>query len=313
MLDRLFSFFYKQINTFEKNFSNNACITYFIIQVILLGIVNFLIKFLSNVPGCEIVYIRTVLVYLINFALMTQYGIDPYPEDQRKMRFLIMRGVTTFLCTIFYVLSLKLLSIIEATTLYYTFSIWIGFFAWLLLSEKLSKYEILSSLFGIAGIVFIINPQLIFGSELEQTNDEYYKNIWGILAGLAGAICYTILFILIRRTKTQLHVTIYIQIYNLACLALAPIGVFYQGLYWLDWTEFGLIILMGFIEYVAQLCFNRGIQLEKTGKASIIGYLQIPLSFGIDLILEDVLYFPSIIGAILVFVSSIFMFIKPHN
>jgi len=313
MFSRFFSFFVSLINAFERRFGSKSCIAYFVLQTILLSLVNFLIKLLSNVPAFEIIYLRTVLIYLLNFMIMNQYSIDPYPEDQRKMKFLILRGIFNYLSTIFYVLSIKLLLILEATTLFYTFSIWMGFLSWFLLSEKLTKYEIFSSIFALAGIIFVIRPIGIFGLGNEETSEEYYWNFWGCCAGLSAAICYTVLFILIKRTKTQLNVFIYNQIYNLINLAISPIGIFYSGFVWIGWEECGLIVFMGLLHYCSQLCFNRGVQLEKTGKTSFLGYLQIALSFGFDVILGNYWYFTSIIGGVLVFLSSIFMVLKPDN
>ena len=181
MFERFFSAIINQIDAFEKTFGTNVCIAYFVIQIIFVAIVNFLIKFLTNVPAFEIIYLRSVLVYIFNFALMTEYGIDPYPEDQRKMRFLAMRGIFNFLSTGFYVLSIKILTVTEATSLYYTCTIWIGFLGWFLLKDRLSRYEILASLFGLAGIMFVIRPDIIFGLGKEETSEEYMMNFWGIL------------------------------------------------------------------------------------------------------------------------------------
>ena len=313
MLERFFAAIVGQVEGFETRLGTNVCLAYFIIQVILVAIVNFLVKFLTNVPAFEMLYLRSVLVYLFNFAIMTEYGIDPYPEDQRKMRFLAMRGIFNFLATCFYVLSIKILTVTEATTLFYTNSIWIGFLGWFLLKDRISRYEILASLFGFAGIMFVIRPDIIFGLGREETSVEYFMNFWGILAGVAASISFTVLFMLIRRTKTQLNILIYNQIYNLMNLVIAPIGVFYQGWYWVSWEEIGLIVLMGFLHYGSKLCFNRGIQLEKSGKASFLGYFQIFISFGIDVVLGIDVDLTSLIGGALVLVSAVFMFIKPQN
>ena len=224
-----------------------------------------------------------------------------------------MRGIFNFLATCFYVLSIKILTVTEATTLFYTNSIWIGFLGWFLLKDRISRYEILASLFGFAGIMFVIRPDIIFGLGREETSVEYFMNFWGILAGVAASISFTVLFMLIRRTKTQLNILIYNQIYNLMNLVIAPIGVFYQGWYWVSWEEIGLIVLMGFLHYGSKLCFNRGIQLEKSGKASFLGYFQIFISFGIDVVLGIDVDLTSLIGGALVLVSAVFMFIKPQN
>lgn len=313
MLDKLFAWFESKIDFWETRFGTKICPIYFLIQTILIALVNFLIKFLSNVPALQMIYLRSVLVYLFNFSIMTELSIDPYPEDQRKMRFLITRGAFNYFSTLFYVISIKILSIMEATTLFYTFSIWIGFLGWFLVKEKVTRYEVFASLFGFAGIMFVVRPSYIFGFDDTESSEVYLMNFWGIVAGLASAICFTVLFFMIKRTKTQLNILIYNQINNLCNLVITPIGVFYQGWYWIGWAEAVLIILMGFLHYGSQLCFIRGMQLEKSGKTSYVGYLQIPIAFGLDLILGVDLVLTSIIGGAIVFLSSFFLFIKPNN
>lgn len=312
MLEGFFTSFYEKIEEWENRAGNNAAVAYFVLQLVFVCAVNFLIKYLDNVPIFEMIYLRTIFVFLLNFLIMSELGIDPYPEDERKMRFLILRGVFNYLATIFYLMSLKVLSVTRSTSLFYTFSIWIGFVGYLLIKEKFTRYEFFSSLFGIAGLIFIVRPWIIFGEEESLVISYTTKDI-AIFLGVIASICYTVYYFLVRRTKIQLNILIYNQIYNLANMVLTPIGVFYEGFTWIGIEEALLILLMGFLHYFSQLCFNRGIQIDKTGKKSFLGYLQIFLSLGLDFILGIDVLLTTIIGAGLILASSFFLVFKSKN
>jgi drug/metabolite transporter (DMT)-like permease len=273
------------VNT--QKFGIDAGIFYMLMATLTFAAMGGLVKTLSlSFPSLEITFFRNIFgVVLIGYSLYRR----PMTTKGGKPLLLFFRGAIGFIALLAYFNNMANLPLGTAVTFNKTSPLFLAFFAWFFLGEKLPKTAIWALLFGFAGITMIAKPSGI----LEMDRDI----MLGLLSGVGAALAYTS----IRELKNHYDVrTIALSfmvvgavgpiiLMSLAEWIEAPTGydfliaqfIMPHGIAWL------YITAMGVFATASQLLMTKAYSLTQAGIVGTITYTQILFAVIIGTLLGD--------------------------
>ena len=125
------------------------------------SIMKFLVKYLyvnTNINSFEIGYWRSLISIILNLIYLSIVGVNLLSIKKSEVKYLMIRGFVGFLGLGCAFTALRLLTLSEATILFFTNPIFTTIFAFLILKERLKWYDAIICLSGFVGVVFMANP-----------------------------------------------------------------------------------------------------------------------------------------------------------
>jgi drug/metabolite transporter (DMT)-like permease len=218
-----------------------------------------------TLPSMDIVLYRGVVTLLLSYAVLRRQRITPIFGVQRKL--LVLRGVFGSLALAGFIFSLTHLPLGEATLIQYTNPVFAIILASFWYHERIGKRELSALVASLIGVVLISRPTVIFGGTASAI-----PTTW-VLISLGGAVCSGAAYATIRklsREKSQV-VVFYLPLLQV------PMALPFVVTRWRmpNPTEWALMIGAGVATQLAQTYMTRGLQIERTARATTAGYLQI--------------------------------------
>lgn len=217
----------------------------------------------ARLPTMEIVLARSLVVLALSAWTLRARRKTPW-GDERGL--LWLRGTLGFIaltCSYYAVIHLPLA---EATVIQYTNPVFTALLAAPALGESLRAAEVLLALVSLAGVVVVARPPFLGGAAAGLDS-------FAVAAALAGAIFSAAAYVMVRRLRREepLVVVFYFALVStLASLpAVIPTFVLPRG------SEWGILVAIGVTTHLGQVFLTRGLQRERAGRATAVGYLQI--------------------------------------
>lgn len=240
-------------------------------SALLFSLMSLLVKLAgSRLPSNQIVLARGVVCLVLSYGWLRAHGIPPWGNNRPALLLRGFFGTSALLC--FYY-TLVTLPFAESVVLQHLNPIFAALLAALFLGERIGGRLAVATFLCLAGVVAITRPATLFGgSDLAGNLPSL-----GIAAGLAGAVCSALVFVLIRSLgdkEDPLVVVFYFPLVTVPVvlpLALAQ-WVWPTPLEWLT------LLGVGITTQLAQVHMTRGVALEPAGRASSILYLQVALA-----------------------------------
>ncbi len=253
----------------------------------------------QSIPPLEVTFFRNIFgVLIIGTALLK----TPTTKSGGRVWLLIFRGIIGFLALIAYFYDMAYIPLGEAVTYNKTSPLFLAFFAWLFLGEKLNKNAIFALILGFVGIIFIAKP-------IGGTFDKY--DMLGIFSGIGAALAYTSIRELKNYYDTRTIAMSFMLAGTIGPLLLMITASFVDIPKELDFIlakfvmpkgiEWLYIVLLGTLATASQLMMTKAYSLTKAGIVGTITYSQIVFAVIIGTLLGDT--FPdtvTITGIILV-------------
>jgi drug/metabolite transporter (DMT)-like permease len=217
----------------------------------------------ARLPTMEIVLARSLVVLaLCLWGLRGRSGALPGKEP----RLLFVRGLvgfTALTCSYFSVIHLPLA---EATVIQYTNPVFTALLAAPVLGEAVHAAEILLALFGLFGVLLVARPPFLSGepSGLDSA---------AVSIALAGAVFSAGAYVMVRRLRTEEPLVTLFYFAFVSILGSLPVVI--RSFLLPHGTEWVLLLAVGLSTHVGQLCLTLGLQRERAGRATAVGYLQI--------------------------------------
>lgn len=217
----------------------------------------------------QIVLARGVVCSVLSLVWIHRAGIRPMFGTHRAA--LVLRGVfgTLGLICIYY--SVVTLPLAEAVVIQYTHPIMTALLAIPLLSERPDRRLLVAIALCSIGVVVITRPETLFGDGSADLAPL------GLAAGFAGALAAAIAYTLVRRLRDREAPLVIVLYFPLVTVPMALPLAATQWL-WPTATEWLLLLGVGVTTQVAQVHLTHGLTLEKAGKATSIGYIQVALA-----------------------------------
>lgn len=168
----------------------------------------------TNMTAFEIVFMRGITDLLITSVICRVIGVDVLdikPEHRFAIRIRMFFAAASAFFTF---LTVQINPISIATTLTFTSPIFTSIFAYIVISEKLSKYDVINIISCTIGLLLMSNP---FGDIKGNTT------VLGVTVGVLAAVTVAGSFTAVRVVAINFHFLVPMFYYCLATTAFSPI------------------------------------------------------------------------------------------
>jgi len=231
------------------------------------SIMGLLVKLAGRRLGSmEIVLSRGVITLALSWWALRHVGVSPWGKNRRLLAVRGTLGSTALLC---YFYSLVHLPLGEATLIQNMNPVFATLLAAVILDEFIRAPEILCLVASLVGVMFIAHPSWLFGAAVAAPAAPL-----DIAIALLGALCSGAAYTLVRKMRGAEHPLVIV--FYLPLLSV-PISLPFALMEW-QWpnaVEWALLLGVGITTQLAQVSMTRGLQLERTARATTTGYLQV--------------------------------------
>jgi drug/metabolite transporter (DMT)-like permease len=231
------------------------------------SIMGLLVKLAGRRLGSmEIVLSRGVLTLGLSWWSLRRLGVSPWGTQRRLLVVRGTLGSTALLC---YFYSLVHLPLGEATLIQNMNPVFATVLAAIILDEALRAPEILCLVASLVGVVFVAHPSWLFGAPTMVAESR-----WPVVIALLGALCSGAAYTLVRKMRSTEHPLVIVFYLPLLSVPISlPLAL--AEWQWPTAWEWVLLVGVGITTQLAQVSMTRGLQLERTARATTTGYLQV--------------------------------------
>jgi drug/metabolite transporter (DMT)-like permease len=230
------------------------------------SIMSVLVKLAGRrLPSMEIVFFRGLLTLVLSVAIVKRAGLRPVLGTHRRL--LLQRGILGAAALACFLFSLTHLPLGEATLIQYTNPIWAILVAHWWFGERMGRGEWIALSASLAGVLLITRPAFLFGGAASEIP------VGHALIALMGAAFSGSAYATIRQMPAE-HPEIVVLYLPLMSI---PMSLPFIAANWRVPTGVEVLLLIGIAvaTQTAQTYMTRGLQVEKTARATTVGYVQI--------------------------------------
>lgn len=212
----------------------------------------------------EILFFRSVIgVCIILFFLVKKNLL--HEINLKEIRTHLKRNLAHFIGQNLWLYALASITLAEVTSLEFTMPIWIVFFSYLMLNEKLDKYKIISVCIGFVGVLITVRP------DIETLN-------LGLIAAAISAIMFALTNIYTRKlTRTESTLSILFFLTSMQ-LVFGLITSLLDGQLDIPTNENIIwIVTIGFAGLGAHYCITTALSLAPPTVVAPIDLLRLPI------------------------------------
>jgi drug/metabolite transporter (DMT)-like permease len=221
----------------------------------------------AGVPLFEIVLARSLVVAVLSGAKLVHDGKG---FRGREPGLLLLRGVLGFGALTCFYYAVVQLPLADATVIHFMNPVFTAFFAAAVLGEHLGVREALLVLASLGGVVMVSRPGFLFGGGGLAPLP--------VLVGLCGAVLSAGAYVSVRRLRGEPPMLIVFYFATVCTLLSLPFVALDPVV-----PDAGMLLVLlgvGVTTHLGQTFVTWGLRLERAGRASAVGYLQIVFAAG---------------------------------
>jgi drug/metabolite transporter (DMT)-like permease len=219
----------------------------------------------ERLGSMEIVLSRGLITLGLSWWALRRARLAPWGTQRRL---LLVRGTLGSMALLCYFYSLVHLPLGEATLIQNMNPVFATVLAAVMLKEHLRLPEVTCLVASLVGVLFIAHPALLFGANAAPANPFH------IAVALMGALCSGSAYTLVRKMRSTEHPLVIVFYLPLLSVPISlPFAL--AEWRWPDAWEWLLLVGVGVTTQLAQVNMTRGLQLERTARATTTGYLQV--------------------------------------
>jgi drug/metabolite transporter (DMT)-like permease len=250
-------------------------ILYMALSAFAFSAMSVLVKIVSvRVPTGEIVLARAVMTLVISYVMVKRADLSPWGNQRGR---LFLRGLLGFTALGCYYLALARLPLADATTLHFTQPLVTSLLAWWLLGERVGWAAAFAIACGLGGVVLVVHP----GVPLDSGADPI-----GVAIALGSATFSSIAYVTVRQLAKTEHPLVIVFYFPLVATPLA-IPWAAANFVWPSATDWLLLVGIGVTTQLGQVFLTMGLMIEKAGRATSVGYIQICFAVIWQLVIFD--------------------------
>ncbi|XP_040848375.1 solute carrier family 35 member G1 isoform X1 [Ochotona curzoniae] len=280
---------------------------YTLLSAFLFSVGSLFVKKVQDVHAVELSAFRCVfqMLVIIPCLIYRKTGFIG-PKDQRI--FLVLRGLLGSSAMILLYYAYKTTSLADATVITFSCPVFTALFAWIFLKEKYSLWDAFFTFFTIVGVILIVRPPFLFGSNTSGTEGNYTVRLLGTLAAVASAVFAAMTLVILRKMGKSVDYFLSIWYYVIIGLTESVIVLFVIG----GWSlppcgiDRLFLILIGLFGLGGQIFLTKAVQIEKAGHVAIMRTMDVVFAFIFQIIFfNDMPSWWTVGGAFCVVASSI--------
>jgi drug/metabolite transporter (DMT)-like permease len=236
---------------------------YMLLGAFFFSVMSLLVKLAGQrLPSQEIVLGRSVVMAVLAWAALRARRIRMLGQ---RPSLLVLRGVLGFCALSCFYYALVHLPLADATVLQYTNAAFAGIFAVAALGERMRRREVAALTLSMAGVLLVARPAFLFGTAgLDPV---------GSAVGLAGAIFSGAAYVVVRMLGAENHLVVILYFAVVSILLSLPAAALQSVMP--TPLEVLLLVGVGVTTHAGQVNITRGLRLERAGRASAVGLVQI--------------------------------------
>lgn len=251
----------------------------------------------QRIPTLELMFVRGALVTLVAGLDLARRGIALRGADTRS---LLLRGTVGFVALGCFYFAVVHIPLAEATVIHFTNPLFTALIAAVFLGERVRPRELALTAVGLLGVVFMVRPAGLPGMGAAPLP------LLPVAASIAAAVLAAVAYTLVRHLRRHDHMLIVFYFAGLTSLAafplMLPAFVRPRGHEWL------LLLAVGATTLFGQIFLTLGLQRERAGRATAIGYVQIVFASAWGAIFfGDVPRLATLLGAAVIVVSTVLL------
>jgi drug/metabolite transporter (DMT)-like permease len=257
----------------------------------------------QRLPSQEVVMVRAIVTLVLS-AWGVHHARVAWWGSRDKRGLLILRGVVGFTALSCFYHSIVHLPLADATVIQYTNPVFAGLLAVPFLGERLRRREVASVLVSMAGVALVMRPSFLFGEGAAL--DPVTVGI-----GLVGAMCSATAYVTVRKLGATEHPTVIVFYFALISV-IASVPTALPGAVWPTGKEWLVMLGIGVSTQLGQMYITNGLRMERAGRATATGYLQIVFAalWGI-LFFAELPDWGTFLGAALIIASTLALARRP--
>lgn len=217
----------------------------------------------QSVPLFEIVFARSLVVAVLSGGKLVRDGNG---FRGREPGILVLRGVLGFSALTCFYYAVVHLPLADATVIHFMNPVVTAFIAAAWLREHMGLREALLVGASLAGVLVVARPAFLFGSAESLP-------VVPVLVGLCGAVLSASAYVAVRRLRAEPPMLIVFYFAAVCTLLSLPMLALHS-----TWPTPGMLLVLagvGLTTHLGQVFVTWGFRLERAGRASAVGYLQI--------------------------------------
>lgn len=275
--------------------NRNKGIIFIILSAFGFAMMSAFVKISGDLPSFQKTFFRNIVSLCVAFALIVNHRGSFFGKKENQ-KTLILRSVFGTLGILFNFYSIDKLVLSDANMLNKLSPFFVIVFSGIFLKEKINSKQVLAIIIAFIGALFIIKPSF---------NLEVIPAIIGTLGGITAAVAYTCVRALSGRENPD---TIVFYFSFLSSLVTFPMMIYYYEP--MEMIQFTYLILAGVFASIGQFGITLAYKYAPAKEISIFDYTNIIFSAIISLCLFGILPdYLSIIGYLVIFLASLYMFI----
>jgi drug/metabolite transporter (DMT)-like permease len=218
----------------------------------------------ARLPTGEIVFARALITLGISYAMVRRASLSPWGHQRLPLLF---RGLLGFGGLTGYYIAITRLPLADATILQNSTPVFTAVLAWWLLGEDIGWPTAFAIACGVAGVMLIVRPT---GDGLDPV---------GVGAGLGAVMCSSVAYVTVRKLARTEHPLVIVFYFPLVATPLAlpwALSSFVMPRP-IDWL---LLLALSASTQVGQVFLTQALAIERAGRATTVGYLQVAFAMG---------------------------------
>ncbi|KAI4550952.1 hypothetical protein R6Z07F_017751 [Ovis aries] len=279
---------------------------YTLLSAFLFSVGSLFVKKVQDIHAVEISAFRCVFQMLIIIPCLI-YRKTGFIGPKGQRIYLLLRGVLGSNAMILLYYAYQLTSLADATVISFSCPVFTSIIACVFLKEKYSPWDALFTAFTITGVILIVRPPFLFGSEIAETDKDYSVHVKGALVALAHAVFAAMTLVILRKIGTSVDYMLSIWYYVIVGLIECVIVLSILG----EWRlpHCGLdrlfLILIGMFGLGGQMFLAKALQIEKAGPVALMKTMDVVFAFIFQIIFfNDMPSWWTVGGSLCVIASS---------
>lgn len=279
---------------------------YTLLSAFLFSVGSLFVKKVQDIHAVEISAFRCVFQMLVVIPCLI-YRKNGFIGPKGQRIFLFLRGALGSTAMILLYYAVQTTSLADATVISFSCPVFTSIFACIFLKEKYSLWDALFTAFTITGVVLIVRPPFLFGSNAAGMAESYSDHLKGTFASVGHAVLAALTLVILRKMGKSVDYILSIWYYVILGLLECVIVLFILGEWSLPYCGLDrlFLILIGLFGLGGQVFLTKAIQIEKAGLVAIMKTMDVVFAFIFQIIfLNDIPTWWTVGGALCVVASS---------
>jgi len=251
----------------------------------------------QRIPTFELMFSRGALVTLVAGLDLARRGVALRGAD---MWSLLLRGMVGFVALGCFYFAVVHIPLAEATVIHFTNPLFTTLVAAVFLGERARPRELVLTALGLIGVAVMVRPSGLLGLGAAPLP------LVPVAAGLAAALLAAVAYVLVRHLRRHDYMLIVFYFAGLTSLLAFPLML--PSFVWPRGGEWPMLLAVGLTTLFGQIFLTLGLQRERAGRATTIGYVQIVFAtvWG-ALVFGDLPQPATLVGAAIVVATTIIL------